>query len=94
MKVQILGKIHHSSGNPENIRLHRRIRELHWIKNLVLQPHMAGTAASYGCNDQIKGVDILSSPSCKHTIVLDILNKQQDEREAMDIDITTKELLS
>ena len=44
MKVQILERICHSSGNPVNIRLHRRIRELHWIKEL-------GTAAPYGCND-------------------------------------------
>ena len=59
MKVQILEKIYHSSENPVNIRLHRRLRELHWIKEL-------GTAAPYGCNDQIKGVGTLS----KHTNVL------------------------
>ena len=70
MQVQILEKIYHSSENPVNIRLHRRIRELHWIKEL-------GTAAPYGCNDQIKGVGTLSSPSCKHTNVLGIFNKQQ-----------------
>ena len=29
MKVQILEKIYHSSENPVNIRLHRRLRELH-----------------------------------------------------------------
>ena len=34
MKVQILEKIYHSSENPVNIGLHRRIRELHWIKEL------------------------------------------------------------
>ena len=44
MKVQILEKIYHSSENPVNIRLHQRLRELHWIKEL-------GTAAPYGCND-------------------------------------------
>ena len=70
MKVQILEKIYHSSENPLNIRLHRRLRELHWIKEL-------GTAAPYGSNDQIKGVGTLSSPSCKHTNVLGIFNKQQ-----------------
>ena len=53
MKVQILEKIYHSSENPVNIRLHRRLQELHWIKEL-------GTAAPYGCNDQIKGVGTLS----------------------------------
>ena len=42
MKVQILQKVYHSSENPVNIRLHRRIRELLYtgLKNLVLQPHM------------------------------------------------------
>ena len=43
MKVQILEKIYHSKENPVNIRLHRRLRELHWIKEL-------GTAVPYGCN--------------------------------------------
>ena len=70
MKVQILKKIYPSSENPVNIRLHRRLRELHWIKEL-------GTAAPYGCNDQIKGVGTLRSPSCKHSNVLGIFNKQQ-----------------
>ena len=70
MKVQILEKIYHSSENSVNIQLHQRLRELHWIKEL-------GTAAPYGCNDQIKGVGTLSSPSCKHTNVLGIFNKQQ-----------------
>ena len=60
MKVQILEKIYHSSENPVNIRLHRRLRELYWFKEL-------GTAAPYGCNDQMKGVGTLSSPSCKDT---------------------------
>ena len=54
MEVQIFEKIHHSSENPVNIRLHQRLRELHCIKEL-------GTAAPYGCNDQIKGVGTLSS---------------------------------
>ena len=67
MKVQILEKIYHSSENPVNIRLNRRIRELHWINEL-------GTAAPYRCNDQIKGVGILSSRSCKHTNVLGIFS--------------------
>ena len=38
-----LKKIYHSSESPVNTRLHRRLRELHWIKEL-------GTAAPY---DQI-----------------------------------------
>ena len=69
MKVQILEKIYHSSEHPVNIRLHRRLRELQWIKEL-------GTAAPYDCNDQIKGVGTLSSPSCKHTNVLGSFSKQ------------------
>ena len=75
MKVQILEKIYHSSENPVNIRLHRRLRELHWIKEL-------GTAAPYRCNDQIKGAGTLSSPSCKHTNVLGIFNKQQRRKRS------------
>ena len=75
MKVQILEKIYHSSGNPVNIRLHRRIRELHWIKEL-------GTAALYDCNDQIKEVGTLRIPSCKHTNVLCIFNKQQRRKRS------------
>ena len=70
MKVQTLEKIYHSSENPVNTRLHRRLQELHWIKEL-------GTATLYGCNDQIKGVGTLSSPSCKRTNVLGIFNKQR-----------------
>ena len=43
---------------------------------MVLQPH------AYGCNDQIKGVGTLSSPSCKHTNVLGIFNKQQRRKRS------------
>ena len=75
MKVQILEKIYHSSENPVNIRLHRRIRELHRIKEF-------GTAAPYGCNDQIKGVGTLSSSSCKHTNVLGVFSKQQQRKRS------------
>ena len=75
MKVQILEMICHSSENPVNIRLHRRLRELQWIKEL-------GTATPYGYNDEIKGVGTLSSPSCKHTNVLGIFNKQQRRKRS------------
>ena len=34
INFQIFDKIYHSSENPVNIRLHRRLRELHWIKEL------------------------------------------------------------
>ena len=75
MKVQILEKIYHSSENQVNIRLHRGLRELYWIKEL-------GTAAPYGCNDQIKEVGTLNSPSCKDTNVLGIFNKQQRRKRS------------
>ena len=75
MKIQILENIYHSSENPVNVRLHRRLRKFHWIKEL-------GTAVPHGCNDQIKGVGTLSSPSCKHTNVLGIFNKQQQRKRS------------
>ena len=68
MKVQILEKIYHSSENPVNIQLHQRLQELHWIEEL-------GTAAPYCCNDHIKGVGTLRSPSCKHTDLLGIFKQ-------------------
>ena len=70
MIVRILEKIYHSSENPVNTGLHGRLREVHWSKEL-------GTVALYGCNDQIKGVGTLCSPSCKSTNVLGVFNKQQ-----------------
>ena len=75
MKVQILENIYHSSENLVNIRLHQRLRELHWIKEL-------STVAPYDCNDQIKGVGTLSSPLCKHTNVPGIFNKQQRRKKS------------
>ena len=75
MRVQILEKIYHSSENPVNTQLHRKLRELHWIKEL-------GTAAPYGYNDQIKGVGTLSSLSCKRTDILGIFNKQQQRKRS------------
>ena len=75
----------HFPENPVNTRLHQRLREFHWTKEL-------GTAAPYGCNDQIKGVGTRSSPSCKHTNVGAFLTNSNNEREAMDISITTKKL--
>ena len=75
MRVQILEKIYQYSENPVNTRLHRRLRDLHWMKEL-------DTAALYGCNDQIKGVGTLSSSSCKGTNVLGIFNKQQRRKRS------------
>ena len=68
IRVHILEKIYHSLECPVNARLHRRLRELYWMKDL-------DTAAPYGCNDQIKGVGTLSSPSCRSTNVLGIFKK-------------------
>ena len=53
MKVQI-ENIYHSSENPVDTR-HRRLRELHWIKEL-------GTAGPSGCYDQMKGFGTLCNP--------------------------------
>ena len=38
--------------------------------------------ARCGCNDQIKGVGTLRSPSCKHTNVLGIFNKQHRRKRS------------
>ena len=75
MRVQILEKIYHSSESPVITRLHQILRELHCIKEL-------GTAAPYGCNDQIKGVRTLSSLSCRSISVLGIFNKQQRRKRS------------
>ena len=74
-RIQILEKIYHFSGSPVNTRLHQRLREWHWIKEL-------GTAAPYGCNDQIKGAGTLSRPSCRSTNVLGIFIKQQRRKRS------------
>ena len=87
MRAQILEKIYYSSENAVNNRLHRRLRELHWIKKL-------GTAAAYGCNGQIKGAGTLSSPSCKSADVLSIFNKQQRRKRSHGHQHYKKKLLS
>ena len=84
MRVQIL---EHSSENPVNTRLHRRLQVLHLIKQL-------GAAAPYGCSDQIKGVGTLGSPSCKRTNVLGIFNKQQRRKRSHGHRHYNKKLLS
>ena len=58
MRVQILEKVY-SSDKPALSTSLRRIRELHWIKEL-------GTAKPYGFNDQIKGVDTIYALFNKH----------------------------
>ena len=76
MRVQIVEEIYHSSESSVNTRLHWRLPELHWIKDL-------GTAAPYGCNDQVKGDGTQSSPSCRSTNVLGIFNKQQRQKRSL-----------
>ena len=51
------------TNNP-NLRtpLHRQ-REDYWIRDL-------GTATPYGCNDNIVGIGILSSPTCRSVNVM------------------------
>ena len=73
MRVQILENIYHSSGSPSLSTPLRRERELFWIKDL-------GTAKPYGFNDRIKGVDTLSSASCKKTNVYTLFNKHQRQK--------------
>ena len=77
MRVQILEKIYHSSENPVNTRLRRRLQELHWIKEI-------GTVALYmtAMTKYLKGVGTLSSPSCRSTNVLGIFNKQQRRKRS------------
>ena len=70
-----------------NTRLHQRIRELHWIKELC-------TIAHCDCNEQIKDVGTLSSPSHRSTNVFGIFDKQSCQKDAMDTATMTKKLLS
>ena len=51
MKVRIIEKIYHHTNSPILSTPYRTDRELFWIKEL-------GTAMPYGCNDNIKGVEI------------------------------------
>ena len=67
MRVQILEKVYIFDKPVLSTSL-RRIRELHWIKEL-------GTAKPYGFNDQIKGVDALSSTSFEETNIYELFNK-------------------
>ena len=75
MKVQILEKVSHHSKSPEVQKLHRRDRELFWIKEL-------GTAAPYDCNNQVKGVGILTSPSSHTTNVFGLFNQKERRKRS------------
>ena len=65
----------------------RRIRELHWIKEL-------GTTKLYSFHDQIKGVGTLSSTSRKKTSIYALFNKHPTRNDHMAKDTTRKYLLS
>ena len=75
MRVQILEKVHYSSGNPTLLTSFRRTRELFWIKEL-------DTAKPCGFNDQIKGVSTLSSISCEKTNIYSLFNKQPRQKRS------------
>jgi hypothetical protein len=67
MKVRIIEKIYHHTKRPKLSTPYRTDRELFWIKEL-------GTAMPYGCNDNIKGVENLSSPGCSEINVMSLFN--------------------
>ena len=67
MRVQILENVYSSDRSALSSSL-RRIRELHWIKEL-------GNAKPYGFNDQIKGVGTFRGTSCKKTNIYALFNK-------------------
>ena len=75
MKVQILENVSHHSKSPGMQKWHRECREDFWIREL-------GTAAPYGCNNKIKGVGILTSPSCQKTNVLSLFNQKQRRKRS------------
>ena len=87
MRVQILEKVYYSSENPTLLTSLHRTRELFWIKEL-------GTAKPYGFNDQIKGVGILSSISCKKTNIYSLFNKQPRRKRSHGKRCYNKRLLS
>ena len=39
---------------------------------------------TYGCNDTIDGIDILSSPSCRYVNVMDIFNSAPQSKRSHD----------
>jgi hypothetical protein len=67
MRVRIIEKIYHRINNPNLATPLRRQKEDYWIREV-------GTATSYGCNDKIEGIGILSSPTCRSVNVMDIFN--------------------
>ena len=58
MKVRNLEKIYHPTNNPNLSTHYRRKREEYLIRQL-------GTAAPYGCNDQIGSKGNITSPRCQ-----------------------------
>ena len=67
MKVRIIEKIYHHKNNPKLSTPYLTDRELLWIKEL-------GTAMTYGCNYNIKGVGNLSNPGCSEINVMSLFN--------------------
>jgi hypothetical protein len=76
MKVRIIGKIYHHTNSPILSTPYRTDRELFWIKEL-------GTAMPCGCNDNIKGVGILSSPGYNEINVMSLFNTIPRTKVAM-----------
>ena len=80
--MHILEKVY-SSHRPALSTSLRRIRELHWIKEL-------GTAKPYGFDDQVKGVGTQSIASCKKTNIYALFNKHPRRNDHMAKDTTRK----
>ena len=69
MKVRIIEKIYHPTNKPINsCTPFRRKREEYWIRQL-------GTAAPYGCNDNIDSIGNLTSPGCQSVNVLNLFDR-------------------
>ena len=85
MRVQILEKIYHSSENPTLLTSICRTRDMFWIKEL-------STAKPYGFNDQIKGVDTLSSILCKKTNIYSLFYKQRRQKDHIEKGTIIEEL--
>ena len=73
LRVQILGKIYHSSENPTLLTSFGRIRELFRIKEL-------DSARPYCFNDQTKRGGTFSSISCKKTNIYSLFKNNPDEK--------------
>ena len=75
LRVRIIEKIYHRTNNPNLATSLRRQKEDYWIREL-------GTVTSYGCNDKIDGIGILSSPTCRSVNVMDIFNSTPRRKQS------------